>query len=99
MNAERTGDVPLSRKARRLAYKHLRKWQRAINKAEARGTSEDLIQALTLRTWLQFKDWRRGASEEHATRVRDACEAAKDCLLQEDFVGARAKLMNLQLGL
>ena len=89
----------MSRKARRLACKHLRKWQRAINKAEAAGTSQQLTQELTSRIWLQFKDWKRGASDEDTTRVRDACEATKDCLLRDDFVGAREKLMSLQLAL
>ena len=89
----------MSRKARRLACKHLRKWQRAINKAETAGTSQQLMQELTGRTWLRFKDWKRGASDEDTTRVRDACEATKDCLLRDDFVGAREKLIYLQLAL
>ena len=89
----------MSNKARRLACKHLRKWQRAINKAEITGTSQQLIEELTRRIWLQFKEWRRGASDEDTTRVRDACEATKDCLLRDDFVGAREKLMYLQLAL
>ena len=89
----------MSNKARRLAYKHLRRWQRAINKAETTGISQPLIQELTSRIWLQFKEWRRGASDEDTTRVRDACEATKDCLLRDDFVGARAKLIHLQLAL
>ena len=88
-----------SKKARRLAYKHLRKWQRAINKAEATGTSQRLAQELTSPIWIRFKDWKRGASDEDTTTVRAACEATKDCLLQDDFVGAREKLMYLQLAL
>jgi hypothetical protein len=89
----------MSKKARRLAYKHLRRWQRAINRAEAKGTCQHLVQELTSPIWLQFKDWKRGASNEDTTTVRDACEATKDCLLRDDFVGARGKLMSLQLAL
>ena len=89
----------MSNKARRLGHKHLRRWQRAINRAEATGTAEDLMQELTRRIWLQFKDWKRGASDEDTASVRDACEAAKDCLLREDFVGAREKLIYVQLAL
>ena len=89
----------MSNKARRLAYKHLRRWQRAINRAERTGRSQQLVQELTNRIWLQFKDWKRGASDEDTVRVRDACEATKGCLLRDDFVGARAKLIHLQLAL
>ena len=89
----------MSNKARRLGHKHLRRWQRAINRAEATGTAEDLMQELTRRIWLQFKDWKRGTSDEDTASVRDACEAAKDCLLREDFVGAREILIYLQLAL
>jgi len=89
----------MSKKARRLAYKHLRRWQRAINRAQATGTSELLIQELTNSTWLQFRDWKRGASDEDTTRVQDACEAARACLLENDFVGARSTLIQVQLAL
>ncbi len=89
----------MNKKARRLAYKHLRRWQRMINKAQAMGTPELLVPELTNRVWLQFRDWKRGASDEDTIRVCAACDAAKDCLLRNDFVGARAELMNLQLAL
>jgi hypothetical protein len=89
----------VSNKARRLAYKHLRKWQRAINRAESKDDTELLVGQLNSRIWLQFNDWKRGATEEDTVKVREACEATKDCLLQSDFVGARAKLIHLQLAL
>ncbi len=89
----------MSNKARRLAHKHLRRWQRGINRAEAMRTSQKLIQELTSCVWMEFKDWKRGASEADTTRVREACEAAKDCLLRDDFVGAREKLIYLQLAI
>jgi len=89
----------MSKKARRLACKHLRKWQRAINRAESRGDSQDLVQQLSSPMWLQFQDWTRGASDEDTIKVRDACEATKDCLLRGDFVGAKSTLIHLQLAL
>ena len=74
-------------------------WQRAINRAQATGESHDLMRELTSPVWLQFKDWRRGASDEDTARVREACEGTKDCLVQNDFVGARSRLIHLQLAL
>ncbi len=87
----------MSNKARRLAYKNLRRWQRAINRANATGMSDQLVLELTNTSWLQFKDWKRGASVENTNTVREACGAAKECVLEGDFVGARAKLIHLQL--
>ena len=89
----------MSKKARRLAYKRLRMWQRAINRAQATGTSDALMRELTSPAWLQAKEWQRGASAEDTSRVLEACEATRKCLADGDFLGARSGLIHLQLAL
>jgi len=85
--------------AHKLALKHVSRWQRMFGKAKKTGEWGFLIGALSAPPWLRYKTWKRGASDAETSTIRDACKAARDDLLENEFEGEWAKLCYLRLTL